>query len=278
MGAPFNYEPVGLAWTRQGIDAYFLQGIDTSSLRQVRCTASGVTRGPRVTRPLLGRLPAEARPDREETSQGEWGRAVERMSARSFEAKDVAFELLLHPATGVVLSRHWRALAEGAEVTVEPPDAPAFSLLAAVAVQPASGKPVPSLQPLPQRLWTVDSDGAFALLEKELPKGARISELDIQDHEIDVQIEWPTPAFGGNPPAPLGDKSFDEYGVADVSFWYPRTERGFGCAAGRPLAAVRAAFDEAKGQAGRLAWAWYSCSSAYSHGREGKWHIVPAGR
>ena len=44
---------------------------------------------------------------------------------------------------------------------------------------------------------------------------------------------------------PFGDRSFDEYGVADMDWWYPRDDPGFGCRTGQPLAVVRAAFDAA---------------------------------
>jgi hypothetical protein len=55
-----HHEPVALAWTPKGIDAYIYQGADESALRQVRCDAGGVFRGPRVAHPLHELLPAEA--------------------------------------------------------------------------------------------------------------------------------------------------------------------------------------------------------------------------
>jgi hypothetical protein len=90
-----------------------------------------------------------------------------------------------------------------------------------------------------------------------------------------VQIEWPTPAFDGDPPAPYGDKSFDEYGVAGSDWWYPRTEPGFGCREGQDLSAVRAAYEQAAARlAGHTpAFAWFSCSPAYSNGKRGAWHL-----
>jgi len=62
-------EPVGIAWTRRGIDAYFLQGPDSTSVRQVRCDGQGVRRGPRVDRPLQEKLPAEAATKPDEQSR-----------------------------------------------------------------------------------------------------------------------------------------------------------------------------------------------------------------
>ena len=59
-----------------------------------------------------------------------------------------------------------------------------------------------------------------------------MSELRLEDDVIDVQIAWATPAFDGKPPAPYGDRAFDEYGVPDMGFWYPREIPGFGCPPG----------------------------------------------
>jgi hypothetical protein len=79
----FRYEPMALAWTRQGVEAYFLQGSDAGSLRQVRCEARGVSRGPRVAQPLNEPLPAEAPSKPDEPDQAEWLHAVGRASSRS---------------------------------------------------------------------------------------------------------------------------------------------------------------------------------------------------
>ena len=65
-----------------------------------------------------------------------------------------------------------------------------------------------------------------------------------------MQIEWKTPAFDGKPPVPYGDKSFDEYGFADMDWWYPREIPGFGCPVGAPLADVITSFGVAKAQRG----------------------------
>ena len=273
----FNYEPVALAWTRQGVDGYFLQGTETASLRQVRCDKGGVAQGPRVTHPLAGLLPAEAPAEPGDPELGDWLRAVERASLLSLGAGDLAFELLRHPVTGAVVSRAWRAGPERAEATLDPADGPAFAVLAASGgFEPAPGAAPPAPKPLPRRRWIAEPEAAFALLEREMPKGARISELTLDENQVDVTIEWPTPAFDGDPPAPYGDKTFDEYAIAGMDWWYPYTVPGFGCAAGVPLARVKATFAEAKarmpGQA--LLRAWYSCSTAYSDGKNGVWHLV----
>jgi hypothetical protein len=281
-GPELGYEPAALAWTRRGIDAYFVQGTDTASLRQMRCGADGVTRGPRVSHPLAGLLPAEApatAPDGPDL--GEWLRAVERASARSLGAEEAAFELLRHPLTGTVLSRSWRGRPEGVEAATEPADAPAFPLLAVSGgFQPSSPATAPALRPLRRFRWTAETDAAFDLVARSLPGRAHVSELRLEPDGIDLRIEWPTPAFDGQPPAPYGDREFDEYGIPDMGFWYPRTEASFGCTTGATLASVRASFAEAAARLGGapLAWAWYSCSPAHSDGRTGVWHLVPDAR
>jgi hypothetical protein len=274
----FSYqEPVALAWSRKGLFAYFHQGSDPSSLRQLRCEAGGGSLGPRFDHPLHAQLPAEAPTTSEqEASSGDWNRAVLDASARPLESAELGVELLRHPVTGRVLTRRWKAGAGGAVATVEPADAPAFaSLLPAGQIGAVAASAATPLQPLGRHRWAAETEGAFALLMKEMPKGARVSELHVEDDKIELQIQHPTPNAEG-PPAPYGDKTFDEYGVADNDWWYPRTETGFGCASGTPLADVHAKFLAASSSGQRLAWAWFSCSTAYSNGREGVWHVVLA--
>jgi hypothetical protein len=275
--AQLHHDPVAIAWTRQGVDAYFFQGSDSSSLRQVRCDAEGVSRGARVDHPLAAHLPAEAATERDDRAQGQWSAAIAHFSSQHFEPDDLAFELILHPATGLPLSRRWRSGPERASAVFEPADAPSFAFLPSVRhFTPFPASAAPSLHALPRKRWLGDAAAAFDLLSKEMPKGARISELMLDDDKIDVQIEWATPAFDGKPPAPYGDKAFDEYGVAETGWWYPREIPGFGCPIGKPLAAVRTAFVEARGRFGAqpLSRAWYSCSPAYSNGRDGVWNLV----
>ena len=274
----FNYEPVALAWTRQGVDAYFVQGVDPGSLRQVRCNARGVSRGPRVAHPLDELLPAEAPAEAEAKVEGEWPRAYAAAASRSLGESDLALELVQHPVTGLVLARQWRSGEGGARATLDPPDAPPFAFLpTSPGFVPVSGSAPRALRALRRHRWLTEEEAAFALLERELPKGAKVAELTLVDDTVDVTVDWPTPAFDGDPPAPYGDKTFDEYGVADMGWWYPRTSPGFGCAQGEPLARVRAAFREARARAGEqgLSRAWYSCSPAYSDGHRPVWHLQP---
>jgi len=54
---------------------------------------------------------------------------------------------------------------------------------------------------------------------------AKVSELRIDEGEMKVTIDWKTPAFNDRPPVPYGEKTFDEYGIASMDYWYPREIR-----------------------------------------------------
>lgn len=271
-----HHEPAALAWTPHGLDGYFLEGSDRDSLRQVRCAAQGVSRGPRVRHPLQQKLPAEAPTDTEAAADEAWHLALAEWSARPFDPADLAVELLAHPLGGAALRRRWRNGPDGALATVEPADAPPFPLLVALPrFHPAKSAALPTLQALSRHHWLVETDAALAVVERSLPPGARVSEITLTDDRIELDIHSPTPAFEGKPVAPYGEKKFDEYGIAESDWWYPREIPGFGCPVGQPLAEVRTALAAARSRlaGGALAQAWYSCSSAYGDGRRGTWHL-----
>ena len=274
----FHHEPSALAWTRRSVDGYFLEGIDGTSLRQVRCDAKGVERGPRVPHPLQKLLPVErpAESEVEDASEG-WGLAMAHLP-EGLAAGEVAFELVRHPVTGQVFARHWRMGAAGAVPAPEPADVPRFALLvAAPDFQPAAAAALAPLEPIPRHDWLAEPDAAFDLIARELPAGALLSEVTLEPDKVEVQVAHPTKAFDGKPKAPFGDMEWDEYGVADRDWWYPREIAGFGCETGQPVAVVRAAFARALARraARRIDSAWYSCSPAYSNGREGTWTLLP---
>jgi hypothetical protein len=269
--------PVAVAWSRGAVDAYFYEGTDEASLRQARCTAQGVSRGPRVAHPLAAAMPAEAPGAPPEDVGDEWSRALDAASSRPLGSGELAFEIVRHPVTGRALSRTWRAGPEALSVVRDPPEQPAFALLLAqTEVRLPVGVGIPALERLPRRRWLADPGAAFDLLARELPEGARVSELRLENDGIDVQIAWPTPAFDGEPPAPYGDRAFDEYGVPDMGIWYPRESPGFGCPQGETVERVRESFAKARARLGDpvLLRAWFSCSTAYSNGRDGVWNLV----
>ena len=137
------HEPAALAYSRDALTAYFLVGSDADSLRQVACDGRGTRFGPRVVHPLQGLLPAEAPPKPVRADgrvagdeDAEWPSELQRLAARPLAPDEEAIELLADPLRDRVLVRSWRASPEGARGVVEPADAPAFPLLAAV---PAAG-------------------------------------------------------------------------------------------------------------------------------------------
>jgi hypothetical protein len=273
----FYHLPSALAWTRTSLDGYFLEGVDQGSWRPLHCDAEGVRRGARVVRPLVELLPAEAVPGADSAAWEVWEQALNDQAAARLGAGLLAVELLPHPLTGVVIARRWHGVEGGARPTLEPAGAPPFPALigASRRFAMAPGTAPPALRPLPRHRWGKEPDAAFAVVEGALPPGASVVELDFQQDSIEVSIDWPTPAFDGDPPAPYGDLDFDEHGLPSRDWWYPRTDPGFGCAKGRPLAELRAAYAAAiarvpKGASSR---AWYSCSPAYGDGHQGAWHL-----
>ena len=103
---------------------------------------------------------------------------------------------------------------------------------------------------------------------------AKVSELRIDEGEMKVTIDWKTPAFNDRPPVPYGEKTFDEYGIASMDYWYPSEIPGSGCPAGTPLADVYASYGLAKAQRGSwpVTLAVYSCSN----GPKGVWRLTPS--
>lgn len=270
-------DPAALAWTRNGLDGYFYSGVDAASWLRLRCDADGVRADQRFERPFIDQMPAEARPAVEATTEGAFQRALGRLVETPLAAGELAVELTTDPVTGAALVRRWRGVEAGARPVLEPPEATPFPMLVAEPSFPlAPGTAPPPLTPLPRYRWADDSDRAFEVIARALPRGATIVELTLTDDAIEVSIDHPTPAFDGAPPLPYGDLDFDPYGVADRDWWYPREIPGFGCPHGRPLAEVAASLATAKAKAGKppLARAWYTCSPTYSNGTDGVWNLL----
>lgn len=266
--------PMALAWRRDSLDAYVFAGTDTTSVRHVRCDASGVQLGERYERPLLDRTPAEAVSD-DQVRRPPWPNLpgdprAETLSTDShWHPSWHAVEAMHDPRTGDVLTRLWfgTELQSRTSATAGPD----FPLL----MQPSITSAVPALIKRVATRWNEQPTRAFALLARELPAGAKIVELTLKAEEIEVQIEGPIPGFDQDPPAPFGDKSFDGYGIAEASFWYPREIAGFGCVRGEPLSVIVERFRQAGGKDGaNYHHAWYSCSSAYGDGRTGTWRLA----
>lgn len=271
--------PQALAWSREGLTAYLVAGVDAGSWRQLLCDENGVRRGPRVVRPLVELVPAEVEAVDEADAELPPGMVVgmERLAAIPLVGGELAGEVVVHPATGVPLVRRWRGLEGGAraELDLAAPDFPLLLPSPGFVFAPDVAVPAP-LRALAPRRFAEQSQEAFAILERELPAGAKISELRLDDEGIEVTIEAAIPGLDGAPPAAYGDLEWDEYGVADRDWWYPRESPSFGCPGGAPLEQVRTELATAKAgfHASGVLTAWYSCSPAWSDGRRGHWHLV----
>lgn len=256
--------PIALAWQRNALDAFVLQGVDVYTVRHVRCDELGVRWGARFGRPLNVPLPAESavRPGN-----------IDALAVPNLELREplIAVELLQDPETGQTFQRTWSGPELHAQM--QPENAWPFPLL----MQPALGSNTAfaPLGEMPALRWNENPRLAFELLARELPANAKIVELTLSKNKIDVSISGPIPGFGNRGPQPFGDKSFDEYGVAESSYWYPREIPGFGCPQGLSLDEIIARFKAAGGVDGPSYFrAWFSCSPTYSDGKNGRWSLA----
>lgn len=255
--------PIALAWRRNALDAYVLQGVDVYTVRHARCDAQGVHWGARFSRPIYQPLPAETaiRPGEADAL------AVPKLALRE---PLIAVELLKDTETGQTFQRRW----SGPELHAQtlPEDAWPFPLLMQPAL--ATNSALAPLDEIPALRWNENPRRAFELLARELPADAKIVELKLSENKIDVSIFGPIPGFDKRGPQLYGDKSFDEYGVAERSDWYPREIPGFACQQGLSLEAVIARFKAEGGVDGPSYFrAWFSCSPAYSDGKNGRWSL-----
>jgi hypothetical protein len=165
--AQLHHDPVAIAWTRRGVDAYFFDGTDSSSLRQVRCDAEGVSRGPRVDHPLAAQLPAK-RPPARRSGPG-WPAAL--IFVTTLRPDDLAFELVRHrPRAADSALAQWLS-------GRAPCSASGRTLVRLPAVRPGLRPSRPRLRPAPgpaTERWL----GSFGiLLLSRAAQGARVRAL-----------------------------------------------------------------------------------------------------
>lgn len=269
--------PQAVAWRRaQGVHGYYREGADQRSLRLYRCSADGVSRGPRVRHPLLHALPLE-QPESATVDPMIWLSALAALpdSDGATATPVLAIELLRHPVEGHALRRTWslggveRGPSAGPRVQREGED---FALLLDDIPLPveAAQRP-PPLQFLPARRWTEAPTEAIDVVAAAALPGSRIVELKIEPDRIQAQIGGQIPAFDGNPPAPFGALEFDEYGIAARDWWYPYQESGFGCDQGLLPDDLKRSLSQLDSRTGAT-MLWYSCSPAYSDTVIGQWH------
>lgn len=274
------HNPRALAWQREGLVAYFEQGVDRSSWRRLHCDAEGLRLGPRVRQPFadLLQLEAVAEAPRSEPDEEYWSVALHALLQTTL-AGDLLGVELLRREDQTVLWREWRGLEGSATAQVRGYGIPDDEAQRADFPSLYAGLPFPMQAPasplpvLTGHHWLRELPAALSAVEAVLPPGAMISALDIEADNIEIQITGPVPDFEEDePPMPFGDNKLDEYGVAEHSWWYPRETSGFGCAQGRSIEQLRALLESVPRPAPQSV-AWYSCSTAYGDGQNGTWML-----
>jgi hypothetical protein len=274
-----SHQPQAIAWQRgKGVHGYYYEGADRHSLRLYRCSADGVSKGPRVRHPLLQLLPLEQVEEASADEYSAWTSALAALPDAAVDSSgEVAIELLRHPVDGRPLRRSWSLGGvehDPAAVPQVSKDGEPFALLLDELPLPLAAelKP-PQLAFLQRRRWTEVPDEAIDVVAAAALPGSRIVELTIEPDRIQAQIGGQIPAFDGDPPAPFGALEFDEYGIAERDWWYPYQESGFGCAEGVEAAELKRRLGQLTDRVGAFKL-WYSCSPAYSDGHTGQWHVA----
>ncbi len=277
--AAFSYyhPPQALALAADRVDVYVYQGDSPQSLLRLSCSADGLSEA-RVDHPLKAFLAVEA-DDRERGNPNLWGEMG--MLLRTLPLPLASIELLARPDDGSIIRRSIRLQAQGWQIEVEPPDAPAFArlstsdtLLAGHSELGEQNAPLPMPVPeYPRRQWAADSSEAFAFLDQELPEAikASIAGMRIDDDQIELVIAGPVP--GQN--FAYATIAYDAWGSATTWLYPYDTPPSFGGATGVSLAQVRQRFDQAcAARTGcsadsHFSIAFYSCASD----REGHWQL-----
>ncbi len=232
----YDQAPLAIAWHKGGLDFYVLDGVDAKSMRHYSCDGNQVTKGARYERVMGRHVPAptgEPRSTLGDRNLFAYYSTLPDPGLRALEATE-------HPVTRALIERHWTDAGSVKFDWREPKDFPILFR------QPPADVAIAQYLALPQLTtatnWLKQPDRVFALLEKQLPPNARIAELDFDDKSIKVQINGPIKNFDNKPPADLGDATFDEYGVRDFDWWYPREQMGTSCMPGHSVKEVAAMF------------------------------------
>jgi hypothetical protein len=251
-----NTIPLALAWHSLALEWYTLSGVDTQSMRHFSCDGAQVSVGRRYRRVLRERVPASTGEPRNILRDINLFDRYTALSNPGVIRVETAVDPL-DPVNGGVFERLW--MSSGA---VHQQRADTAVLPALFAARPA-GVPagdVPALEPLPNaNNWLLKPAEALAVVRKHMPPETRISEIDIRAGTIKVTIIGPVKNFENKPPAPFGDATFDEYGIRDASWWYPR-ESG-SCTTGRPLEQLAGLLAQAPNLNNPAVWnVWFGCS------------------
>jgi hypothetical protein len=235
----WDQAPLALAWQPGRLDWYVLEGMESASMRHFRCDGAVAERGARHPRILRERDPAPT---------GEPRNVLRDLNLFTHYAQAgvdpalVALEAAQDPQDPrgpAPIERRWSA--DGRAVQ-RGPVAADFALLFSQRPAPLAAAPFAPLAPLTATNWLKQPQAAFALLSDHVPPDARIARLSFGSDGISLTIRGRIQNLDGKPPAAFGDARFDEYGVRDADWWYPRDDPTYGCSVGHTLAEVRSMF------------------------------------
>lgn len=267
----WDQAPLALAWQPGRLDWYVLEGTDGASMRHFSCTGSDFERGARYERVLRERDPPP---------QSEARNLLRDLNLFAHYAQSppdtgtVALEAAQDPQDPqgpAPIERRWSL--DGHAVSAGPAAAD-FALLFSQRPPVPASTPYPALKRLTPTDWLKQPEAVFALLGDHVPPEARVARLSIGSDRIDLTIRASVPNLDGKPPARFGDATFDEYGVRDADWWYPRDDPSQACAVGHTLAEVRALYFQHRhvGHADLLA-ARYGCTGQAPVPAQGSWTL-----
>ena len=269
----YDQAPLAISWHKDSLDWYVLEGLDDTSMRHFGCDGFEVTRGARYERVMGRQVPAPGSAavnganDRNLFSHYS---ALPDPGLRAVEATE-------HPATRALVERLWT---RDGTVQADSPDAKNFPLLFRAQPEGVTLDTYPLLKALPATNWIREPARVFALLEKELPRDARIAELIFGDRSITVKINGTFTNEAEKTSAPFGEATFDEYGIRSDSSWFPRDQTGGSCTPGHTLKEIAAQFAQATNANNpKVASASFSCQGTGGRVAQGNWALrVPRSR
>ncbi|MEP7154422.1 MAG: hypothetical protein ABI905_01515 [Betaproteobacteria bacterium] len=235
-------------------------------MRHFHCDGTEVHKGARYERVMARYIPA-APASNAAPSQNlfTWYAQLPDPALRALEAG-------VHPGTQQLLERRWRT--SGAMQSTWPDFDELPMLFRTSPPEPAFASQ-PQLKPLANlHNWIKHPDEVFALLATQMPPGTAIAELSFDDKSIQLRIVGPIRNPERNEPSPFGDATFDEYGVRDTEWWYPRDQAGTSCSPGHSLQELTALFAEAPNAKNSRLWsASFSCRGAGKLPDTGGWDL-----
>jgi hypothetical protein len=273
----YYHPPKALAMAADRVDVHVQEGASPQSLLRLSCSADGLSET-RIDHPLKALLVLEAE-GRERSDPNLWGEMG--MLLRTLPMPLTSIELVVRPDDASIIRRSIRLQAQGWQIQVEPPDAPAFARLSTSASLSAGQAETGGQDPMlpepapeyPRRQWAAASSEAFAFLDRELSGEIKtsIAGMRIGDDQIEVVVAGPVPGQS----FAYATIAYDAWGSATTWLYPYDTPPSFGCGAGISLAQVRQRFDHACAArtgcspASHFSIAFYSCASD----REGHWQL-----